>query len=248
MVKNLAIFAALASAVVALPTFQTFPTAPAYPITKPSTSNSSHGSITISAGFNANAAMAMEAAANGVVATSINLGDKKALSVWLSGPGMSFLDVATYDEIMAWTLKADRTVVSVKAALAMDRAMLTDVSVKAAGGMVAFLNGMISETLGGQCACAKLGGLDMADLAAFMATEGVKLDAEIIGVLKLAAKGAIAEALSDAAKMSLSVYLSGASTLSAGLKASLKGWMSIGTGVVIDGKGKLIIFRIIELY
>lgn len=264
MVKSLSLFAIMAGLAIAAPMadileLRTYPTksisTPTFPAgsstpLKPAGSsvsfpfihlgNANLPLITLSVGFTADVALALGAAFTGVHAGVVSIDAKAALAVYIVGAGKAYFSATTVAAIVAWT-KGDATVVLSVAVIAdIEISLLGQSVISAAGGVLPFLNGIVTADLGGAltCACSTIDTIHLSALSAFITLNVNILDIEVLGALKLASIGGLAVTLTPSAHAALSVYLlSAEATLSVELKLLVEAWLAVGgvvSGSVVD--------------
>lgn len=241
MVKNLAMLALLASVALAVPAprsidGRTFD--PAKFGIGSFFSGKASTSIIGSAGFSTGVAGALEACAGGAASGSADAEWKASLAAWLKGAGASFFEASICNEMVSWCTSSDASFrLSGWVIGAVDMAFMMDASVMAAGGWVAYFNAYIEDQhKGSGCACSTLADGAQGELGAFIkGSVGGALDAGLKGALQMCAAGGVAASLSASAQAEISSWLSGDCGLSADLIATMKGWLSTGTGIAGSG-------------
>lgn len=157
MVKKITILALMAALASAIPLNNNLDER-TWPIPSLSGGVSKHGFLNATQGWSTGVASAIEACAIGVNSGCVDSASKAALASWIAGAGAAFFDFAIRHEIKTWCTSSSEVVLGIWAQSAMEAALIAESSVSAAGGMLAYFNGLIESSFTqGHCACSAMG-------------------------------------------------------------------------------------------
>jgi hypothetical protein len=184
-------------------------------------------------GLSAEGAAAWVGASLGLGAGVIDASARADLNTWISGASVR-LDASVITSIQSWCTGSSTAELDVDVIAEISLLTPFAIVIAAAGDLVVDLEGIASV---GAAVGVVLETSLQATLKAFIAAS-VDLDAEVKVALNICAAGGLVTSLSADVKAALTAYLGDASCgLSATLKAAVKLWLDVSTGVGVTALG-----------